>query len=51
MPDRRLHLAAAEADESGYPSAAASISEIAEAAGEAWMRAEAAYGHMAVVQN
>src|ERR1700730_3515500 len=38
----QLHLASAEADRSGYPRAAASISEIAEAAEEAWMRAEAA---------
>jgi hypothetical protein len=36
----QLHLASAEAHWSGYPSAAASISEIAEAAEEAWMRAE-----------
>jgi hypothetical protein len=38
----QLHLASAEAHRSGYPSAAASISEIAEAAEEAWMRAEGA---------
>jgi hypothetical protein len=38
----QLHLASAEAHQSGYPTAAASISEIAEAAGEAWMRAEGA---------
>jgi hypothetical protein len=38
----QLHLASAEADQSGYSSAAATISEIAEAAGEAWMRAEGA---------
>jgi hypothetical protein len=36
----QLHLASAEAHLNGYPSAAASISEIAEAAEEAWMRAE-----------
>jgi hypothetical protein len=38
----QLHLASAEAHRSGYPTAAASVSEIAEAAGEAWMRAEGA---------
>ena len=38
----QLHLASAEADRSGYPRAATSIAEIAEAAEEAWMRAEAA---------
>jgi hypothetical protein len=38
----QLHLASAEAHRSGYPSAAASIMEIAEAAEEAWMRAEGA---------
>ena len=37
-----LHLASAEAHRSGYPSAATSIIEIAEAAEEAWMRAEGA---------
>jgi hypothetical protein len=38
----QLHLASAEAHRSGCPSAAACISEIAEAAEEAWMRAEGA---------
>jgi hypothetical protein len=38
----QLHLASAEAHRNGYPGAAASISEIAEAAEEAWMRAEGA---------
>jgi hypothetical protein len=38
----QLHLASAEAHRSGYASAAASISEIAEAAEEEWMRAEGA---------
>jgi hypothetical protein len=42
----QLHLASAEAYRSGYPSAAASISEIAEAAEEAWMRAEGASAHV-----
>jgi hypothetical protein len=35
-----LHLAAAEAYQSGYDSAANAIVEIAEAAEEAWLRAE-----------
>jgi hypothetical protein len=38
----QLHLASAEAHRNGCPSAAASISEIAEAAEDAWMRAEGA---------
>jgi hypothetical protein len=38
----QLHLASAEAHRNGYPSAAPSTSEIAEAAEEAWMRAEGA---------
>jgi hypothetical protein len=38
----QLHLASAEAHRSGYPSVAALILEIAEAAEEAWMRAEGA---------
>jgi hypothetical protein len=42
-PSGNSTLASAEAHRSGYPSAAASISEIAEAAEEAWMRAEAAH--------
>jgi hypothetical protein len=36
----QLHLAAAEAHRTGHRSASASISEIADAAEEAWMRAE-----------
>ena len=36
----QLHLAAAEAHRSGYLGAAASISDIAEAAEQAWMRSE-----------
>jgi hypothetical protein len=39
----QLHLASAEAHQSGYPTAAASISEIADAAEEAWMRAKGAH--------
>jgi hypothetical protein len=38
----QLHLAAADAHQSGYRLAAASILEIAEAAEEAWLRAEEA---------
>jgi hypothetical protein len=38
----QLHLAAADAHQSGYRFAAASILEIAEAAEEAWLRAEGA---------
>jgi hypothetical protein len=44
----QLHLASAEAHRSGYPSAAASIAEIAEAAEEAWMRAERASAAVSV---
>jgi len=36
----RLHMAAADAHQTGHPIAAASILEIAEAAEEAWLRAE-----------
>ena len=36
----QLHLAAAEAHRTGHRGAAASISEIAEAAEQAWLRAE-----------
>ena len=36
----QLHVAAAEAHRTGHPRAAASISELAEAAEEAWLRAE-----------
>jgi hypothetical protein len=35
-----LHIAAAEAHGAGYPSAASAILEIAEAAEDAWLRAE-----------
>ena len=35
-----LHIAAAEAHGAGYPAAATAILEIAEAAEEAWLRAE-----------
>jgi hypothetical protein len=45
----QLHLASAEADQGGYPTAAASISEIAEAAGEAWMRAEGAHAAVSAI--
>jgi hypothetical protein len=45
----QLHLASAEAHRSGYPSAAASISEIAEAAEEAWMRAVGASAAVAII--
>jgi hypothetical protein len=38
----QLHVSAAEAHRSGYPRAAASILEIADAAKEAWLRAEGA---------
>jgi hypothetical protein len=38
----QLHVSAAEAHRSGYPRAAASILEIADAAEEAWLRAEGA---------
>jgi hypothetical protein len=38
----QLHLAAAEVHRAGNPSAAASILEIADAAEEAWTRAEGA---------
>ena len=36
----QLHLAAADAHRTGHPSAAASIVEVADAAEEAWFRAE-----------
>ena len=36
----QLHLAAADAHRTGHPVAAASILEIADAAEEAWLRAE-----------
>jgi hypothetical protein len=36
----QLHLAAADAHRTGHPIAAASIVEIADAAEEAWLRAE-----------
>ena len=36
----QLHLAAADAHRTGHPSAAASVVEIADAAEEAWLRAE-----------
>lgn len=36
----QLHIAAADADRTGHPAAAASILEIAEAAEEAWLRVE-----------
>jgi hypothetical protein len=36
----QLHIAAAEAHRTGHPRIAASISEIAEAAEQAWLRAE-----------
>jgi hypothetical protein len=36
----RLNLVAADAYRDGYPSAAASLLEIAEAAEQAWLRAE-----------
>jgi hypothetical protein len=39
----QLHLASAEAHQSGYLSAADAISEIADAAVEAWRRAEGAF--------
>jgi hypothetical protein len=38
----QLHLAAADAHRTGHPSTAASIVEIADAAEEAWFRAEGA---------
>jgi hypothetical protein len=38
----QLHVSAAEAHRSGYPRAAASILEIADAAEEAWLGAEGA---------
>jgi hypothetical protein len=38
----QLHVSAAEAHRSGYPRATASILEIADAAEEAWLRAEGA---------
>jgi len=38
----QLHLAAADAHRTGHPIAAASIVEIADAAEEAWFRAEGA---------
>jgi hypothetical protein len=38
----RLLVAAADAHQRGHPAAAASILEIAEAAEEAWLRAEGA---------
>jgi hypothetical protein len=37
-----LHVAAAEVHQIGYPNAAQAILEIAEAAEEAWLRAEGA---------
>jgi hypothetical protein len=36
----QLHMAAADAHQTGHPNAAAAILEIAEAAEEAWLRAE-----------
>ena len=42
----QFHLASAEAHRSGYPNAAASISAVAEAAEDAWMRAEGARPHI-----
>jgi hypothetical protein len=36
----KLHIAAAEAHGAGYPSAASAILDIAEAAEDAWLRAE-----------
>jgi len=36
----QLHVAAADAQQTGHPAAANAILEIAEAAGEAWLRAE-----------
>jgi hypothetical protein len=38
----QLHIAAAEAYQTGHPDAADAIFEIAEAAEEAWLRAEGA---------
>ena len=36
----KLHMTAADAHQAGYPNAANAIIEIAEAAEEAWLRAE-----------
>jgi len=36
----QLHMAAADAHQTGHPAAAGAILEIAEAAEEAWLRAE-----------
>jgi hypothetical protein len=38
----KLHIAAAQADRSGYPAAAAAILQIADAAEAAWVRSEEA---------
>ena len=40
----QLHLSAADAHRPGHPKAAQSILELAEAAAEAWLRAEGARG-------
>jgi hypothetical protein len=44
----QLHLAAAEAHRTGHRSAAVSISEIAEAAEQAWLRAEGSRATVAI---
>jgi len=38
----QLHMAAADAHQTGYPAAAGAMLEIAEAAEDAWLRAEGA---------
>ena len=38
----KLHIAAAQADRSGYPAAAAAILQMADAAEAAWVRSEEA---------
>ena len=43
----RLHLVAADAFRAGYPSAAQSLLDIAEAAEQAWVRAEGTQSYIA----